>query len=377
MSFIVDKFTLYLRHKYIIMAIFSGNNIDLKVQTGIQGNATLRLVFDNESIIETYNAVAGEVTIIDFKSLANSFFNFYKSHLLDNLLNCNLRSSKTEVNLQIHNKELLVYANTILFSQIPVADEYRNFDKFISRYPKQATLPEGAIACVNWYKGLNLNISVYWWDENEIKKETFNPRPSIPEGNNLCTFPMTWEEARLYCSEEVDVPIERVKMMTFDLVKDNEIVDSITFTPSFHRTVKNFAFIGALGEAEVLSMRGQEVISDEMDPTFLDIYHQYRKVRTELVKSHTINTGYLRPFEVELFNDMLESQYVCLIADDGSAIPITITDCEAEETLPHVKPTAFKFTYRVADDNAQRLFSRQPEIPNKRTFTTEYTKVFS
>ena len=359
------------------MAIFSGNNVDLKIPIAAEGSATLKLVFEDETIVETYNALAGEITIIDFKSLVNSFFHFYKSSLLDNLLNCNLRSSKTEINLQIQKEELLLYSNKIVYAQIPVNTEYNQFEKFVSRYPKQSTLPNGGVACVNWYKGLSLNISVCWWNDNQIQKETFKPRTLIPEANNLCTFPITWEEARLYCSEEIDVPIERVKMMTFDLLKGEEIVDTINFTPSFHRVVANFAFIGALGEAEVLSLRGQETVTDGMDPTFLDIYHQYRKVRTELVKSYKMNTGYLRPFEVELFHDMLDSPYVCLIADDGTAIPITITECEAEETLPHVKPTAFSFTYRVADNNAQRVFSRQPVVPNKRTFTTEYTNVFS
>lgn len=163
-------------------------------------------------------------------------------------------------------------------------------------------------------------------------------------------------------NEELDTPCTADDIMYYEtsLYFNESLVDRIHFDIDrrHYPQITHFVFYNCFGFPETLYFTGQDERASELEASFGFVLGNYLKVDTDLITSHTVNTGYIKEAVRDSVEDMVYSSKVYLYEKETLGDLITITDIDFTESKPRTEPLNIKLTYRVAD-KCQRKFARE------------------
>lgn len=140
---------------------------------------------------------------------------------------------------------------------------------------------------------------------------------------------------------------------------NDKIIDKVHFDidRKHYPQITHFIFYNCFGFPETLYFTGKDERSAELEASFGSFAGNYLKTYTDLITSHTVNTGYINEAIRDSVEDMVHSSKVYLYEYDKLGDLITITGVDFTESKPRTEPLNVKLTYRVADE-CQRKFAR-------------------
>lgn len=150
-----------------------------------------------------------------------------------------------------------------------------------------------------------------------------------------------------------------------DLYDGDMLIDKIHYDidRKHYTQITHFVFYNCFGFPETLYFTGRDERTSELEASFGSVMGNYLKVHTDLITSHTANTGYINESIRDCVEDMVHSNKVYIYQKDTLGDLVTITGVEFTESKPRTEPLNIKLTYRVAD-KCQRTFTRA-KLPEK------------
>lgn len=313
---------------------------------------------------EKYAVIDNKLAIYGLDEVVARFFDFDDDARIAGIGTRGLVAVNTDINMNI---SFPIYGNMIVTEfQLSFANVELDMDlpcrMFLSRSMEEQALSPDGVACVNFWSipGYKLYYEIGYVEGGlyDIAVEHFNMSKE-----QLSCFVFNWSDmldaAR---HESPNLELQDLRNVVFTLRDlSGRIKDSVEFTMEQSSYEKEFAFIGSMGEVEVLPFHGSRSRSAKFEGTYLDVDDKNRKVSTEFSLEYEARTGAIAGWQRDLVYDMAESNWVYLI-EDGKTIPVTILEVNVDETEPHTAPIALSVKYRLSSNRAQRTFSRTPVV---------------
>lgn len=244
--------------------------------------------------------------------------------------------------------------------------------RFLSRCDLLA-VASGHPCALSWFgHGETLKVKLLHYVDG-IPQLTEVAALTAEDSNNMQTYNFTLTAL----AEAADIDVKDVIYADAQLFLNSALQDSVRFMhDSRHRAHERvFAFIGAMGEPEFFAMTGTENREAEYEGVFLMEHNDYRKADTTLRCIHTAHTGALSEGERELMWDMAVSPWVYVI-ENGQLREVTITEVELSDSLPHREPIGYNVKWHYTDEQKQRTFRRNQNVPHIGIFDETFDDKF-
>ncbi len=271
---------------------------------------------------------------------------------------------------------------TKVFKSPAVANVEFSRDKsmFLSRRSKILTNASRreSISFLDNYHAIRCNIAVL---ENGMAKYyfvfslVFSDQDSKREAVSIDTsLSSVFYDFNMANGEEND--INDVLFYDIACIKDDMIVDSIRYEVDKRnfQTEVQFAFVNMFGIYEFVTFTGQTEDKVDFSSDLQYINGAKVKVDDEHSFSRKINSGFLNKKEYLTVKDMILSNRVKLVEDDGSLVDIVITEAEFSDKRPANIPYSCSIAYTRADD--EHKFSKDYVSFDRNIFDASFDNAF-
>lgn len=137
---------------------------------------------------------------------------------------------------------------------------------------------------------------------------------------------------------------------------------------------KIFVFRNCFGAQETFTCTGAEKSERKWTRSFGNINNKQVSISRDLVNKFTANTGYLSAEDLEVLEDMLNSDQICLL-DEYGLQDVVILEENFNDTSRKDELKAVEFSYRFAQNNQFKTSYKAFKKP--RIFTTEFDETFN
>lgn len=345
-------------------------DIELAVD-GFIGTADLVVEIDNQegttnSVTEVYEFIDGKTTVSGLRDMLSAYFEYDTPQ--DDWLNGGVFASPKKsvlVDLKAYNNAQLLCTKEleVAFSNVIMPkDDYMQSSVFLTRY-NNVMVPLDGISVLNYIyndaiDSMRAKVTFCKNGENHTIEESMI---LTAEKGAMVHYVFTWPAiSDMLRRQEPACDISDIKYAEISLLGENGKLDSVCFIPKqkTQKFMRSFAFIGAMGELEIMNFLACVAREGEKEDEYVQADDKFFKVTSNLNIIYKAYTGSLSNAERDLVYDLVTSKWVWLV-DEGHLVPITILDCELEETEPHVEPTALAFKFRISDNYMQRVFRRK------------------
>lgn len=362
--------------------VFLANLGDIELDE-IQGDVNVNITLKADvvsSYSERHTAVDGKVVIKDLRSVCEKYFND-KYDKLVNALVLNWQADyidKVEVTIMVYDslgnfisgKVIPVrYANVVMPTKyVFLADGY---ESHILGRRKTKRMGNGEFDVICTYlQGSRIRMTASYLVNGEIiEREFYLTRTGSTiisdaawaetETKAMWVAKYSWERVHeMIVTYDPEVEIQDLRLLKIELldgngdVKDVRIVQRERVAPYANLRM---AFIGCMGQLEIVSLQGQDEVEADMGGTFLHSSSEYRKVQSDFTLTHKSKTGYLSKYEKATFHDLAVAPKAWLIKD-GVIVPITITGIDYVDKKPSNEAVGFTVEWRFKEDNKQNEF---------------------
>lgn len=251
------------------------------------------------------------------------------------------------------------------------------YDKrFLNRFSSRMVREDQFICLAYHNLGQTLVLGVAYKSEGEARffKAKFNTT-GTPGSFIIRYFSVDAVVDRLNKALNASFTSDDIIYYETDLYEGDTLIDKIHYDidRKYYPQITHFVFYNCFGFPESLYFTGRDERTSELEASFGSVMGNYLKVHTDLITSHTANTGYINESIRDCVEDMVHSNKVYLYQKDTLGDLITITGVEFTESKPRTEPLNIKLTYRVAD-KCQRTFTRArlPEKIFDKTFDSTF-----
>lgn len=137
---------------------------------------------------------------------------------------------------------------------------------------------------------------------------------------------------------------------------------------------RNFVFRNCFGAQENFTCTGDEISERKWTRAFGNVDNKQISLSRDLENKFTVNTGFITAEEVEVLEDLLNSDRVSLIDEYGFQ-DITILEESFRVTSRRDELTQIEFTYKFSQNNQFKTSYKPFRKP--RIFTTEFDETFN
>ena len=137
---------------------------------------------------------------------------------------------------------------------------------------------------------------------------------------------------------------------------------------------KTFIFRNCFGAQEIFTCTGDEKSERKWTRSFGNINNKQVSISRDLVNKFTANTGYLSAEDLEVLEDMLNSDQICLL-DEYGLQDVVILEENFNDTSRKDELKAVEFSYRFSQNNQFKTSYKAFKKP--RVFTTEFDETFN
>lgn len=314
---------------------------DIIVST-VAANVTVAVTIGGMTVLsETYAPdVSGMVYIRDIGKLASLYFSEVNLSLTNGVdgNSVSLVITLTE-GATVISKTVKIYRCDADTSGTLTTDEL--LLKPLTRYSKKIT-GIGRKEYVSFYSAVTVNIGVCFTTatQDQMTQHTLAP---IAADSNFYRFDVSPAVVASLAGITVDQIIYyNVYKSASDIVRFN--MDLCPATP-----VKTFFFRNIFGAQETFTCLGDLMSERSWERERGTINRIQKQVRKDMVRTFTANTGYLTLQGIAAFEDMLNSEMVCVL-DNGSLLPIVITEETYKETSRPDEIVSVEFQFRLGTD---------------------------
>lgn len=178
-------------------------------------------------------------------------------------------------------------------------------------------------------------------------------------GHAVYPIGVSYAISKLKELNNIEISPDKVLYIDAYLYKNGELKDKMhaEVDRTYYSNIQHFIYFNCFGLPETLYFTGKDERSTELNASYGSVVGSYLKMHTDLITSHTVNTGYINENVRDCVEDMVYSSKVYLYEGDKLGDLVTITEVDFMESKPRTEPLNIKLTYRVAD-KCQRNFAR-------------------
>lgn len=137
---------------------------------------------------------------------------------------------------------------------------------------------------------------------------------------------------------------------------------------------KTFVFRNCFGAQETFTCTGAEKSERKWTRSFGNIDNKQVSISRDLVNKLTANTGYLSDEDLEVLEDLLNSDQICLL-DEYGLQDVVILEENFNDSSRKDELKMVEFSYRVAKNNQSG--SRYKKFIKPRVFSPEFDETFN
>lgn len=321
---------------------------------------------------------AGNVIINGLGEVALDYFPDQEIKILHTTKNHTIVKNYIIIDADVYNasgNKEKTFSQSFYFSQCRTALSY-NDKCFLNRFSSRM-VREDQLVCVAYHCwGQTLVLGIAYKSEGVARFLKVNFFTNNTPGNSIIQyFSVDSVVERLNMELNASFTSDDIIYYEADLYSNGTLIDKIRYDidRKHYPQITHFVFYNCFGFPETLYFTGRDERSSELEASFGTVMGDYLKVHTDLITSHTANTGYINESIRDCVEDMVHSNKVYLYQKDTLGDLITITGVEFTESKPRTEPLNIKLTYRVAD-KCQRTFTRArlPEKIFDKTFDSTF-----
>lgn len=235
------------------------------------------------------------------------------------------------------------------------------YDKrFLSRFSKRMVRVDQVVPVAYHKMGQTLVLGIAYKSQDKARFHKVNFFSNTAPGTfDIRYFSVPAIVERLNKELGVSYTADDIIFYEASLYSQEVLIDKIHFDIDrrHYPQITHFVFYNCFGFPESLYFTGRDERSSELTASFGSVKGEYLKLHTDLITSHTANTGYINDTIRDCVEDMVHSTKVYLYKNDVLGDLITITEVDFTESKPRTEPLNIKLTYRVANE-CQRIFAR-------------------
>lgn len=255
---------------------------------------------------------------------------------------------------------------------------------WLTRYIERTIQPEQPLVLSAFLTGnLTARVRVTYLSEGVLAQTTF--APSLGEG---AAIPPSFAAVLHYTLDGIaaaaDVDAGSIKIVTFELVRDDSVLDSVTFhIERKHRTqLRIVAFTNCFGMLETEAITGADERTTEMEAEFAWVDRQYEKTTQDEVTAERLAARHMTKQQRDSLRDLAASPEVYLIHENGAECfeRMTVTALEMTDRLPHTAPQTAYITLRRSHRHQEvvtRCGDTDPDSTRSRIFDYTFDKSFN
>ncbi len=239
--------------------------------------------------------------------------------------------------------------------------------KPLSRINKKATAA-GRFEYLSFYGSGSVFVDVAYIDSERDRATTVK----------LADLPVTDNEFyRLNVSPAVIAQLIQVPeedLIYYYVFKDKSDVFRFNMDKRIYPHYQTFVFRNSFGAQETFTCTGDGESERKWTREFATITSIQKTVKNQLENKFKINTGYMTRHSVELLEDLLNSESVCLI-DNGKFVPVVFVGEKFTVTSRRDELIAGEIEYRYASNNQSQYRYQSNKLP--RIFDQTFDKTFN
>lgn len=321
---------------------------------------------------------SGSVTINGLGEVALDYFPDQDIKIVHTTTNHTIVKNYLRIDADVYNasgNKEKTFSQSFHFSKCRTALSH-NDKCFLSRFSSRM-VREDQLVCVAyncWGQTLVLGIAYKSEGVARFLKVNFFTN-NTPGDSIIQYFSVASVVERLNMELNASFTSDDIIYYEADLYSSDTLIDKIHYDidRKHYPQITHFVFYNCFGFPETLYFTGRDERTSELEASFGSVMGNYLKIHTDLITSHTANTGYINETIRDCVEDMVHSNKVYLYQKDTLGDLITITGVEFTESKPRTEPLNIKLTYRVAD-KCQRTFTRArlPEKIFDKTFDSTF-----
>lgn len=169
----------------------------------------------------------------------------------------------------------------------------------------------------------------------------------------------------------INKPVD--KLVYYNVYTDVDCIIRYVVSRRYQQFEQTFVFRNCFGAQESFACTGDETEIRKWERTFGNINAKKIDISRNLENSVKVSTGYITNQEVEVVEDLLNSDEVCLL-DEAGFQKVTVLDQDFEITSRKDELKSVSFTYRLAQKNQFRTSYKAFKKP--RIFTPDFNNTF-
>lgn len=163
------------------------------------------------------------------------------------------------------------------------------------------------------------------------------------------------------------------KLVYYNVYTDIDCIIRFTVSPRYQQYEKTFVFRNCFGAVESFTCTGDEKSERKWTREFGDIDAKKIDFSRKMESSVKVNTGYITPREVEVVEDLVNSDDIRLI-ENSLLHRVTLLDENFDQSSRRDELTSVTFTYRLAQHNQFKTSYEAFKKP--RIFTPDFDTSF-
>lgn len=235
----------------------------------------------------------------------------------------------------------------------------------LSRATKKNTAP-GRKEFISFYGGVTIKVYVVYKGANSDEAVT-NDLILLSELNKIYVVDISPSVIATLIGQSES------KLVYYNVYADSDCIIRFMVSSRYQQFEKTFVFRNCFGAQETFTCTGDEIDQRKWSREYGDIDSKKIDFSRKLENSIKINTGYLSAQEVEVIEDLLNSDDICLI-DEAGFQKVTILEEDFSDSSRKDELKSVSFTYRYAQHN--QFKSQYKAFKKPRIYTPDFDTRF-